>query len=215
MPQSEPAVEALFAAAFAMSIAFAAQPGVITFEATRRGSMRGWRAALQLELGSLVGDATWALIALLGASLLFQNRFIATGLSLFGCLLLLRFAWDAWQAAHAEPGPTTTQPTHVNDFAAGAMLSLSNPQNLTFWVGMSGTVVALGFLDPQPTHLLVFFCGFMLAQVCWCFFVAGLVGTSQRWLSPAVLRYVNLACAGFLALMGASLLFETVTGLVV
>jgi chemosensory pili system protein ChpE/L-lysine exporter family protein LysE/ArgO len=92
----------LFFSAFVMSIAFAAQPGVITFESIRRGLARGWRAALHLEFGSLVGDATWAIIALIGVSFLFQHQLIALGLSLFGCGLLLRLAWDAWKAARKE-----------------------------------------------------------------------------------------------------------------
>ena len=62
-----------------------------------------------------------------------------------------------------------------NHLVAGAMLSLSNPQNITFWLGMSGTIIGIGFLDPQPVHLLVFFVGFMTAQVCWCFFFATVV----------------------------------------
>lgn len=92
-------METLFFSAFAMSIVFAVQPGIIGFEATRRGIERGWRAALHLEIGSLVGDATWSLMALIGVSVLFQYKIIALGLGFFGCFLLLRFAWDAWQAA--------------------------------------------------------------------------------------------------------------------
>ena len=46
----------LFLSAFAMSIAFAIQPGIIGFESLRRGVSHGWTAALHVELGSLLGD---------------------------------------------------------------------------------------------------------------------------------------------------------------
>ena len=88
-------MEVLFVSAFAMSLAFAIQPGVIGFEALRRGIAHGWSAALHVELGSLLGDGVWAIIALLGASFLFQNRLLTLALGLFGCVLLLRFAKDA------------------------------------------------------------------------------------------------------------------------
>lgn len=203
-------MEMLFFSAFGLSIAFAAQPGVIAFESIRRGLARGWRAALHLEIGSLVGDATWSLIALTSAAFLFQNRIVALVLSLFGCYLLLRFAWDAFQASRGAVEMEGMKASERGDFAAGAALSLSNPQNLTFWLGMSGTVIGMGFLNPEPIHLATFFAGFMSAQVVWCFLFAGLVGFGRRYLTQRFYRYVNLVCAAALLVMGASLLVSTI-----
>jgi len=200
----------LFLTAFAMSISFAIQPGVIGFESLRRGMSHGWTAALHVELGSLVGDATWALIALLGASILFQNPIISLLLGLFGCGLLLRFAWDAWQASRSDMDISGANDDRSNHFVAGAMLSLSNPQNITAWLGMSGTIIGLGFLNPQPMHLAVFFAGFMIAQVCWCFFFATVVEYGRRVLNQEVYRWINMTCAVFLAYLGVALLVQTV-----
>ena len=200
----------LFFSAFAMSIAFAAQPGVIGFEALRRGLAYGYRAALHVELGSLLGDGVWALLALLGASILFQNAALSSLLGLFGCLLLLRFAWDAWRASRSQIAIAASSDKHQNHLLAGAMLSLSNPQNITFWVGMSGTIIGFGFLDPQPVHQLVFFAGFMIAQVCWCFFFATVVEIGRRrLLNQRLLRSINLVCALILGGMGMKLLLST------
>ncbi len=89
------------------------------------------------------------------------------------------------------------------------MLSLSNPQNITAWLGMSGVIVGVGFLDPEPLHILVFFSGFMIAQVCWCFFFATLVEFGRRLLNQRVFRWINLVCAIFLGYMGCALLMRT------
>ena len=205
-------METLFFGAFVMAITFAIQPGPIGFEAMRRGVKQGWRAALAVELGSLAGDGVWALLALLGASVLFQNPLITLVLGLFGCLLLLRFAWDAWRASRStidvEAGAAAK--SSRSHLLAGALLSLSNPQNITFWLGMSGVIVGLGFLDPAPTHVLVFFSGFMFAQLCWCFFFAAVVEFGRRrLLNQNLFRWINRTCALLLALMGASLLLQT------
>ena len=202
-------METLFISAFGLSIAFAAQPGVITFESIRRGLSGGTRAALLLEFGSLVGDATWAIIALTSTAFLFQNRIIAFILSFFGCFLLLRFAWDAWQATREVSEATNTPHDQRGDFAAGVVLSLSNPSNLTFWLGISGTIISLGFLNPQPRDLLTFFSGFMIAQVLWAFFIATLIGWGGKFLSPRFFRWVNTLCAMALAYLGLSLLINT------
>ena len=133
-------MEVLFFSAFALSLAVAAQPGVIGFEALRRGITNGWSAALQVELGSLVGDGVWAALALLGASILFQNRLVTLLLGFFGCGLLLRFAWNAWRASRSEVDFVNAGGNRGSHFVAGALLSLSNPQNITAWLGMSGTL---------------------------------------------------------------------------
>lgn len=207
-------MEALFFSAVAMSLAFAAQPGVIGFEALRRGLAYGWRAALHVELGSLLGDGVWALLALLGASILFQNPLLTSGLALFGCGLLLRFAWDAWRASRSDMAFESAGDGRRNHLVAGAILSLSNPQNITFWVGMSGTIIGIGFLDPQPEHLLIFFAGFMIAQVCWCFFFATVVEIGRRrLLNQRLFRWINLACAACLGYMGIKLLLGTLASL--
>ncbi len=202
-------MEVLFLSAFAMSISFAIQPGPIGFEALRRGVLHGWGAALRVELGSLVGDGLWALIALAGAAIFFQNALVALLLGFFGCGLLLRFAWDAWRASRGDVAIAASADNRSNHLLAGAMLSLSNPQNITFWLGMSGTIIGLGFLNPQPIHLFVFFGGFMIAQVCWCFFFAIVVEFGRRYLNQNLFRWINLACAFFLAYMGITLLLQT------
>lgn len=203
-------METLFFSAFAIAISFAIQPGVIGFESLRRGISHGWTAALHVELGSLVGDATWAVIALLGASILFQNAVITLLMSFFGCFLLLRFAWEAWKAAQSDVDFEAGKTEGNNHFVAGAMLSLSNPQNITGWLGMSGTIIGLGFLNPQPIHLAVFFTGFMIAQVIWCFFFATVVEYGRRMLTQRIYRWINLTCAVFLAYLSLTLMIQTI-----
>ncbi len=203
-------MEVLFISAFAMAIAFALQPGPIGFESLRRGVSHGWGAALGVELGSLVGDGVWTVIALLGASVLFQNPVVTMILGLFGCGLLLRFAWGAWHASSSNVDVASFGDKRSSHFVAGAMISLSNPQNITFALGISGTIVGLGFLNPQPIHLLVFFAGYMIAQVCWCFFFATVVEIGRRrLLNQRLFRWINLVCAVFLAYMGFKLLLQT------
>ena len=200
----------LFLSAFVMGMIFVATPGIITVEAVRRGLARGQSAALRLQFGSLVGDFTWALVALLGVSVLFQNRLTAIGLSLFGCFLIFGFAWDAYRASRKELALDGEHSTRQGHFVAGAALSLSNPQNLTFWLGMSGTIIGMGFLNPQPAHIFVFMSGYMLAAFIWCFIFAGLVGLGRRLVNQRLFFWLNLICAAALAYFGIALLIGTV-----
>ena len=56
-----------------MGLAFAAPPGIVTAETVRRGLGGGFAHALFVQVGSLVGDASYAIIALAGLAAALQS----------------------------------------------------------------------------------------------------------------------------------------------
>jgi chemosensory pili system protein ChpE len=134
---------------------------------------------------------------------------IALIVSFFGCILLLHFAWDAYKASRKVVDLDGIAANTRSDFAAGAALSLSNPQNLAFWLGIGGTIISMGVLNPQPIHMATFFAGYMTACVCWCFLFSGLVGYGRRFINQQFFRWINLACAVVLGYLGISLFIGT------
>jgi chemosensory pili system protein ChpE len=133
----------LFLSSFALGLAFCAPPGATTVEALRRGLARGFRPALLVELGSLIGDATWALIALIGAAFLVQNRPARLLLGVVGTWFLLRPAWHALRDAKRGAIPAPKPAAAHGDFTTGAVLSLGNPCAIAFWLGVDA-------LQPAP-----------------------------------------------------------------
>jgi chemosensory pili system protein ChpE len=201
----------LFISSFILAIAFCAPPGVITAETVRRGAARGFIPALFVQFGSLVGDTTWAVIALTGLAFIVQNNLAKIILSLIGILLMLRLAWDAIKdARHSREIVADSATSHRGDFANGAFLSLSNPMNIVFWTGLGTTVFASISGRPQPMDFAVFFAGFLSGAVLWCFIMAGLVAWGRKFVTQTFFRWVNFACGialGFFALqLGLSLL---------
>ena len=59
----------LFAAALGLGFVFNAAPGAVFVETVRQGARGGFRPAFEVQAGSLVGDALWALIGLAGMAL--------------------------------------------------------------------------------------------------------------------------------------------------
>ena len=199
----------LFLSAFALGLAFCAPPGAVNAEAVRRGLARGFWSAWRVQLGSLIGDATWALIALAGAALLVQNPLIQVVLGVIGAGFLLHLAGralgDAWAGALPKP------PTKAlgGDFTTGAVLSLANPFAIAFWLGFGGAVVSAGATEPGPTHFAIFFVGFMLAALLWTLFISALISGGRRVLTPTFYRWVNVVCGLALGYFGLSLLWNT------
>ncbi len=205
----------LFFSSFILAIAFCAPPGVITAETVRRGAARGFFPALFVQFGSLVGDTTWAIIALTGLAFLVQNNIAKVILSSIGIALLFKLAWDAINDArhgkelNSPPGNSTR-----GDFANGAVLSLGNPMNIVFWTGLGTTVFASIAGKPEPVHFAIFFAGFLTGAILWCFVMAGLVAWGRKFVTPTFFRVVNLACGIALGYFAVQLGWKLVQNLV-
>jgi chemosensory pili system protein ChpE len=185
----------LLISSFILAISFCAPPGVITAETVRRGGARGFVPALFVQFGSLVGDTTWAIIALTGLAFLIQNDVARTILSLIGIILMIKLAWDALKDARLGKGLEVSPAMSARgDFASGAFLSLGNPMNIVFWTGLGTTVFASIAGGPQLVHFAIFFTGFLAGAIVWCFVMAGLVAWGRRFMTPNFFRWVNLTC---------------------
>lgn len=197
----------LFISSFILAISFCAPPGIITAETLRRGSARGFIPALYVQFGSLVGDTTWAIIALTGLAFLIQNNIAKAILSLIGIVLMFKLAWDAFKDARSGKGlDFAIEPASMRgDFASGAFLSLSNPLNIVFWTGLGTTVFASIAGKPQPVHFAIFFAGFLAGAILWCFIMAGLVSWGKQWMTQNFFRWINIVCGSALVYFAVQL----------
>jgi chemosensory pili system protein ChpE/L-lysine exporter family protein LysE/ArgO len=92
----------LFFAALFLGFIFNAAPGAVFAETIRHGIKGGFKPALAVQIGSLVGDALWAVLGLAGVGLLLQLHFLRLPVGIAGVLYLLWLAWDAWQQTNQE-----------------------------------------------------------------------------------------------------------------
>ncbi|MBL8062757.1 MAG: LysE family transporter [Anaerolineales bacterium] len=206
----------LFISSFVLAISFCAPPGVITAETIRRGAARGFIPALFVQFGSLVGDTTWAVIALTGLAFVIQNNTARVILSLIGIILLIKLALDSLKDARdgKEPGSGANHTAARGDFASGAFLSLGNPMNIVFWTGLGTTVFASITGAPQPIHFATFFTGFLGGAIFWCFVMAGLVAWGRQWMTSSFFRFLNAACGMILFYFAIQLGLQTVQNLI-
>jgi len=193
---------ALFVSAFLLGLVFNAAPGAVFAETVRQGARGGFRPAFAVQLGSLVGDALWAVLGLLGIGLLLQLEWLRLPIGIAGATYLLWLAVDAWRAASREFAiDENTEVQRQRALRAGVTLSVTNPQNVAYWAALGSAMGAVGVHQPTGGDYGIFFAGFMVSSVVWAFFCAAVV---DRLFRRAGLRWARatykLCALAFLAL---------------
>ncbi|MEK9960365.1 MAG: LysE family transporter, partial [Rhodobiaceae bacterium] len=168
-----PALE-LLGMAFLLGFIFNATPGAVFAETIRHGLTGGYRAALSVQFGSLVGDAAWAVLGLAGIGLLLQAESLKIPVGIAGAAYLAWLAWDSWQASRGE-AEVAAPNRRASAMRSGVVLSLSNPQNVAYWAALGSAFGALGISNPDHIDYTLFFLGFMGSSLVWCFVCAGLI----------------------------------------
>jgi chemosensory pili system protein ChpE len=190
---------AIFLAAMLFGLAFCASPGAVFSETLRRGLTGGFRSALLVQLGSLIGDAVWALIGLTGLVLLLTEEGVRLPLTI-ACAAYL--AWLGVQGLRDAWRPQAQETDHApgrNAFGAGALLSLSNPKNVVFWGALGSALAGIVEGTPSSQQMVVFFAGFMVASLLWCFVCAALVDWLRRH-TTALWQRISYAGCGLMLL---------------
>jgi chemosensory pili system protein ChpE len=145
------------------------------------------RPALAVQIGSLVGDALWAILGLVGIGLLLQLDWLRWPIGVAGVIYLLWLARDSWRAAGVEFSLAGGElDSKKSALRAGVLLSVTNPQNIAYWAALGSAMGAVGVHEPTAMDYGVFFAGFMVSSVVWAFFCAAVVDGvfargGQRW----------------------------------
>ncbi len=225
---------ALFFSALVLGFVFNAAPGAVFTETIRQGLRGGYRGAFLVQVGSLTGDALWAVLGLVGVGLLVQTEGLRTPVALAGAAYLLWLAYDAARAsttqvrppaalnpaqvpaptteARGPAGPETMPEVERQALRAGVLLSITNPHNVAYWAALGSAMGAAGVSNPGWTDYAIFFTGFMVSSIVWCFICAALVArffagandTWARWTYRAcALAFVMLALSSLRGVFGA------------
>src|SRR4029077_20694601 len=133
----------LFITAFVLGLVFNATPGPVFAETVRQGVRGGFRSAISVQLGSLVGDALWAVVGLVGVGLLLQLAWLRTPISVASVVYLSWLGWNAWQASRGEFA-LNAETDHRDALRSGVLLSLTNPQNVAYWAALGSALGSVG-----------------------------------------------------------------------
>lgn len=196
--------------AYAGALAIAAAipgPGVTALVARALGS--GFRSALAMSLGLVLGDLTWLTAVVLGLALVAQTfGMVFLAIKWLGVAYLAWLGWTFWSSGIT---PEKIEARRSRDgflasLVAGLTLTLGNPKTMIFYVAVLPTVVDLGALTARDYGVLAVVTVAVLLVVLVPYLA---LAAKARLLlkSPRALKALNRTAAGFM--MGAAAFIAT------
>jgi chemosensory pili system protein ChpE len=186
-------------------------PGAVNAEALRHGLRGGFRPALMVELGSVIGDLVWAFLALVGLAFLVTNDVARIVLGVGGCALLFYLAYKAFLDARKGSMGDDKEMKAGKPFLTGALISLGSPLQIVFWLGIGGSAIAVLVPNPGPIDFLVFFLGYVAGGLLWCFSYSALVAFGKRFITPRLFAGINATCGVVMVYFALTLLWGILT----
>lgn len=184
-----------FIQAFILGLLFNAAPGVVFTETIKRGINGGFFPALYVQIGSLAGDALWAILGLLGIGILLNIDILKYPLSIIGIIYLIYLAYDSFISSNVKYEKIVVSKSIKNNaLKSGIFLSITNPQNIAYWAALGSSFGALGIAEPQTSHYFIFFFGFISSSILWCFVCALAVEKIFKYTNSVIKKYIFRIC---------------------
>ncbi|SMC28711.1 L-lysine exporter family protein LysE/ArgO [Andreprevotia lacus DSM 23236] len=164
----------IFITGFLLSLSLCLDIGIVNVAMIDIALKHGARPALWLGLGSCFGDLTYAILSLLGMSVLLQ--FVAvqwlTWIVGGGVLLWLagKMALHAWRDAHGGEVAHAPLPPLRHLFGRGLTLALASPSAILWFAAVGGSLIAQA-TDGSSASAAVFLGGFFAGGLAWSIFV--------------------------------------------
>jgi threonine/homoserine/homoserine lactone efflux protein len=173
-------------------------PGLTALIARALGS--GFRSALAMSFGLMLGDLTYLTAVVLGLALVAQTFGVAfLAIKWLGVAYLAFLGWRFWtsgitpEMVEARKGRGGL----VSSFIAGLAVTLGNPKTMIFYLAITPTIVDLKTITLADYGILVALTLVVLLVVL----VPYLALAAKAWgllKSPRALRVLNRTAAGFM-----------------
>ena len=207
----------------ALGIAYVAPPGPVNVATLRWGLVGGFRAAVGIQLGAIVGDALYAVLVLAGGGGIFahpQARTLATAAGTSLLVYLVYLGWSAlrsaWRGVHSSEASIHVEGQHHRvaswvtpwrAVATGVAIAAVNPLAVVFWLAVAGPLTRLDLRDAAAA-----IGGFIAGALAWAVAFPAAVRWSRSLLQGRLLDYASGLCGAALIACGLALAIAHIRG---
>ncbi|MFH1214421.1 MAG: LysE family transporter [Candidatus Neomarinimicrobiota bacterium] len=203
----------LFNLGFVLAISLCLDLGIVNLAIIKSAVDKGFRPALNIGLGSTLGDLIYASMALYGITLLLNFTAVRWILWIFGTLVLLFFCFKTLSQSFTKPNITEGGPMFTGNessgryFLYGTGLALSSPTAIIWFMTVGGGLIAAQSVHSRSA-IFYFLSGFGLASVIWSFGLAFVSYKGGRLMGRRFKQIFSLISAAIFLILAALIFID-------
>ena len=183
--------------------------GPVFFVLLETSATKGFRAAFALDMGVVVADIFFLVIAYFSSFQLLENLSNQPGLYVFGGVILLVYGLTIFFRSdfkEKKPRIVTKGSDYLGLFVKGFLLNFINIGVLVFWLGV---IIIVGpSLDNEPNRIITFFATMLGAYLITDLFKILLAKQLRRKLTRERIFWVKKALGIILVICGVVLIIK-------
>ncbi|KPA92065.1 putative threonine efflux protein [Pseudomonas asplenii] len=188
-----------FTSGFLLSLSLCLDIGLANIAMITLAMQRGFLQGFWLGLGTCFGDLIYAILALVGMTVLLQFTWVKWSLWIGGSALLIYFAVrmiiNAWQShGTMQNAGQVVERSAIKAFLRGIFMAVSSPSAILWFAAVGGTLISRSGAGGLGNAFL-FLAGFFVAGVCWSVGLCTAASHGGKLLGDRMLRYSYIASA--------------------
>ncbi len=174
-------------------------PGVVALVARALGS--GFRSAIFMAFGLVLGDLVYLTAVVLGLALVaqtFGTAFLV--IKWLGVAYLSWMAWNFWRTGITaeKVDADRTRGGILTSILSGLLVTLGNPKVMVFYLAITPTIIDIASITPSDYGVLIAITAMVLLVVLMPYLA---LAAKARWFlaTPRALKALNRTAATFMA----------------
>lgn len=182
--------------------------GAITVEMIKRGMKHGFIHSWLVGIGGMSADVLLMLLIYFGVASLLTSPAAKLILWTVGFFVLLYLGYESIKEAFKDAKVYVQKNSNSKQskaFISGFLIAISNPQNIIFWIGIYGSVLASTVESVGEGNALLYSSAIFIGIIVWDLFVSVSVHYGRQFMNKRYMKWV-LASSG-IALIGFGAFF--------
>ncbi len=174
---------------------------------------RGFKKAMILEAGIIIGDAFCILSAVLGLQAILSKEEYRQGLTIAGGIVLLLFGFITWRKAVEEVvkhDEIIAHDSNLKLFWKGFFFNISNPSVIFFWMASVG--IAINEFNNDPAKVFPYFSATLITVFSIDVLKAFLAFRVKKFLTSHNLILMNRIAGFAIFIFGLLILYKGIAG---